>query len=79
MLEGILLLFPSSKITGASHTLLRMGVGAYLDGEESHTLYYPFKIPKEKVLWVKRLCRPKQDSGMAVMEFEDKASRNHFL
>lgn len=41
-------------------------------------LYYLFKIPREKVLWAKGLCQLLQDSGMAVLDFEDKASENNF-
>lgn len=47
-LEGFLLSIPPSKTTGASSAVL--GVGDYLDGDESHTA---FKIPREKSFGLK--------------------------
>lgn len=75
-LEGFPFLIPSGKIAGASSAPLGVGVRGIWKGRNLIP-YYPFQSPREKVLWAKGLCRPIQDSGMAVLEFE-KASRKNF-
>lgn len=72
-LEGFLRLILPSKTTGASSVLARRS--CVFGWRENHTLYYSFRVSREKALWAKGLCRPVASLEWPLQEFEDKVSR----